>query len=483
MANQTPATPTAPASTTPTKPRATGLAAIPQAIGSAVQSVGHAVNQAIKGVIRHVPAPVVYSFPYILFMLLGTLLLFFALQTQREVRAAHRLSEIVAGEKHIAEEKETFIQLSEHYLRTPVTLIRGGVDLLEFGGPAAAPVAPQAVANLKALSLKLHDNVEAVIARLTSNDLFAGVPAASEVAPSKRLWLSVSFLLPVAAMFVLLGFVQYLVQNARELNVTLVNQLVQGIVAAMLLAIFYQVFRRRRLRQQESTALEQALRYQQAIDTTRNDFIRDSAQTLAADSEALAAALQTLPEGQAKQTIGEGCDRFRKVVAQFTMASRLGVGQSQEPPVAIDTGALFAQAKQQAAKALAGHGIRVQEEARVPQVRCRQPRWLSYVLGSLIDNAGAYSNQGASVELVADGDVASARISVRDHGAGIPPETLKDLFQPFIKNEGALQFTHEGLGFSLYLDRLIMAYLGGSISAASEVGKGTTMTVTLPAGA
>ena len=54
------------------------------------------------------------------------------------------------------------------------------------------------------------------------------------------------------------------------------------------------------------------------------------------------------------------------------------------------------------------------------------------------------------------------------------------LFQPFSKIEGFENFDHEGMGFSLYLDKLIMEYLGGSINLQSEENQGTTVDLKLP---
>ena len=70
-------------------------------------------------------------------------------------------------------------------------------------------------------------------------------------------------------------------------------------------------------------------------------------------------------------------------------------------------------------------------------------------------------------------------ISVTDHGRGIAPATQQQLFRPFAKVEGALTFDNEGMGFSLYLDKLIMTYIGGEIALASKLGQGTTATVRL----
>jgi signal transduction histidine kinase len=51
------------------------------------------------------------------------------------------------------------------------------------------------------------------------------------------------------------------------------------------------------------------------------------------------------------------------------------------------------------------------------------------------------------------------------------------LFKPFSRADSALQFNYEGLGFSLFLDKIITDYMGGDILATSTKGSGTAITV------
>jgi K+-sensing histidine kinase KdpD len=53
------------------------------------------------------------------------------------------------------------------------------------------------------------------------------------------------------------------------------------------------------------------------------------------------------------------------------------------------------------------------------------------------------------------------------------------LFQAFSKTEGAETFNHEGMGFSLYMDKLIMNYLVGDIRVESAPQKGTKVVLSL----
>jgi two-component system NtrC family sensor kinase len=68
------------------------------------------------------------------------------------------------------------------------------------------------------------------------------------------------------------------------------------------------------------------------------------------------------------------------------------------------------------------------------------------------------------------------RIVVRDDGCGIPPEILPRLFEPFLTTKE----TGRGVGLGLAISRSILERHNGDIEVQSEIGRGTTFTVTLP---
>jgi len=70
----------------------------------------------------------------------------------------------------------------------------------------------------------------------------------------------------------------------------------------------------------------------------------------------------------------------------------------------------------------------------------------------------------------------AVRIVVRDDGGGIPPEILPRLFEPFLTTKE----TGRGVGLGLAISRSILERHNGDIEVQSEVGRGTTFTVTLP---
>ena len=106
--------------------------------------------------------------------------------------------------------------------------------------------------------------------------------------------------------------------------------------------------------------------------------------------------------------------------------------------------------------------------------------WEKIVL-NLISNALKSTFHG-SIELELVNKADHVEFSVRDTGTGIPEHELPHLFERFRRVEHARRRTHEGSGIGLALVNELLAMHGGKISVQSQVGKGTTFTVTLPYG-
>ena len=115
----------------------------------------------------------------------------------------------------------------------------------------------------------------------------------------------------------------------------------------------------------------------------------------------------------------------------------------------------------------------------VKTTKVHQRRTLfDFVLGSLIDNAVKFSHDGGTITITSTPHESTLTVQVSDYGIGIPEEKMSQLFKPFSRSTSALEFNYEGLGFSLFLDKIIMDYVGGEISARSEDHKHTTFSVT-----
>ncbi len=71
--------------------------------------------------------------------------------------------------------------------------------------------------------------------------------------------------------------------------------------------------------------------------------------------------------------------------------------------------------------------------------------------------------------------------SVTDTGIGIAPENLAVIFGAFQQGDGTLSRRYGGTGLGLSIANEVSALLGGAISATSDLGRGSTFTLTVPA--
>ena len=108
------------------------------------------------------------------------------------------------------------------------------------------------------------------------------------------------------------------------------------------------------------------------------------------------------------------------------------------------------------------------------------PDRLGQVFTNLISNAIKYAPNAETVEIDLDAPEDAVTVSVRDHGLGIPREQREKIFERFYRAAGAKQKGIPGLGMGLYIVEEIVKRHGGTIGVDSEVGKGSTFTVTLP---
>jgi two-component system NtrC family sensor kinase len=173
----------------------------------------------------------------------------------------------------------------------------------------------------------------------------------------------------------------------------------------------------------------------------------------------------------------EGAERVRVIVQDLKTLSR---------PDDTATGMADLTKAVRSSMKIAAHEIRrrarlVDELREVPPVQGNEAR-LGQVFLNLLINAAHAIPEGR----VEDNEIrVSARqdepgrvtVEIRDSGCGIPPENLERIFDPFFTTKPV----GEGTGLGLALCHSIITALGGTITVESEVSRGTTFRVTLPA--
>lgn len=108
---------------------------------------------------------------------------------------------------------------------------------------------------------------------------------------------------------------------------------------------------------------------------------------------------------------------------------------------------------------------------------------LTQCLLNLLSNAAKFTKHGTvtlEIKSLLKEDKEWIQFSITDTGIGIVKEKLENLFQPFSQIDASSTRQYGGTGLGLYLTRKFCNILGGDITVETEVGKGSTFTITLP---
>ena len=107
-------------------------------------------------------------------------------------------------------------------------------------------------------------------------------------------------------------------------------------------------------------------------------------------------------------------------------------------------------------------------------------RKLSQILRNYISNALKFTVKGEIRVAAVQNDDDTITFSVSDTGIGIPKELQSAIFQDFAQIESPIQKRLRGTGLGLSLSKRLAELLGGSVGLRSELGVGSTFTLTLP---
>ncbi|MCC7043690.1 MAG: response regulator [Acidobacteria bacterium] len=186
---------------------------------------------------------------------------------------------------------------------------------------------------------------------------------------------------------------------------------------------------------------------------------------------------------QAIEVIGRNARLQAQLVEDLLDVSRIVSGKLEIERQPVPVGQVIDNVVNGLLPAADAKGITLTTDVTVcPQIIGDAKR-LEQVLANVLSNAIKFTPEGGRVELrcaLADDMI---EIEVRDTGAGIAPEFLPFIFDRFRQADSRSTRTHGGLGLGLAIARHLLQLHDGEIRAHSDgVGRGTTVTIRMPAG-
>lgn len=106
---------------------------------------------------------------------------------------------------------------------------------------------------------------------------------------------------------------------------------------------------------------------------------------------------------------------------------------------------------------------------------------LTQAVGNILANSVKYTDAGGEICIVVRAHADCAGIEISDNGAGISPDLLPRIFEPFVQDDRTLDRSHGGLGIGLCVARRLIEMHGGTLTATSPgIGRGSTFQIRLP---
>ena len=426
---------------------------------------------------QKVPAPGAYSFPYILLLLLFILVLRLLLQTKQELLRMKVIISTTEREKQLVLEKQNFLMLASHYLRTPVTIIKGNIELAQ----SLKTIPENALQALNTSAAAMQTEINNLLETITHNEnLNQIIPAQTKAKSFKQLLFSPFVILPLAALLAVIGFINFLFIDFRVTEPKLIDFLVQFLLVVILGQWFISSFRKRHINKQNRLDQQKVLDEERNLDEARSNFITVAIQALSDKVQTFDQQLVTLSgAGHDVSRLRKGFDQLKEMITKFSFATGLRAMAVEANKTKIDSAETIASVAQRVSEKAAARNIPLQSQVQGGQFTQNQ-QLLSTVLDSLADNAVKYSPENAPVTMMQRQEGQNVYFAVEDRGPGLTKEQLDLLFKPFSRAESAETFNTEGLGFSLYLDRLIAHYLGGDIEIHSVPNQSTIAQLSLP---
>ncbi|MFQ5588798.1 MAG: two-component system histidine kinase PnpS [Nitrospiria bacterium] len=226
------------------------------------------------------------------------------------------------------------------------------------------------------------------------------------------------------------------------------------------------------------------------LEKIRQDFVANVSHELKTPVASIKGYAETLLEGAIHDSenaepflkiIHDDAERLALLIEDLLSLSKIESGKLNINFEPTDLFPIIQKVAQSLRPQSLGKSVRIDVKTpeTLPQVPADKTR-ITQVFFNLIDNAIKYNKTGGTVRVSAKTQKNTVEIEITDNGIGIPKADLPRLFERFYRVDKGRSRALGGTGLGLSIVKHIVKAHNGDIRVESELGKGTTFTLTLP---
>jgi signal transduction histidine kinase len=226
------------------------------------------------------------------------------------------------------------------------------------------------------------------------------------------------------------------------------------------------------------------------LDRMRDAFVATVSHELRTPLTSISGFLEMMHEEE--QALGESGKRYLDVIRRSTerlhalvedllLIAQIEAKRVELDLLPVDVADLARSAVEAQRPAAEEKGVTVEVVTDHPPIVRADRIRLTQVLDNLVSNAVKFTDEGGSVLVHLGENGKGVELVVSDTGIGIPADEQGQLFSRFFRASTATQHAIPGTGLGLSISRALVEQHGGTISVESTVGKGTRVTVSIPA--
>ncbi|HET9210076.1 MAG TPA: response regulator [Thermoanaerobaculia bacterium] len=238
-------------------------------------------------------------------------------------------------------------------------------------------------------------------------------------------------------------------------------------------------------------AIARDVEEEKRIEQMKNDFVSVVSHELRTPLTSIRGSLGLIAGGVAgelpekarslAEIAAKNCERLVRLINDILDIEKIESGKMGFHFVAVELAPLIERAVEDNRAYAEGYGVELRTAATAAGARVwGDPDRLLQVMTNLISNAVKFSPRGGTVEIATARQHGEVRISVTDHGRGIPPDLAPRIFEKFAQADSSSTREKGGTGLGLSISRAIVERHQGRIGFTSEPGMATAFFCDLP---